>query len=45
MTERVFVMPDLGEGLEEGTIVEWLVATGDMVELTRTEATSDAAAC
>ncbi len=33
MTERVFVMPDLGEGLEEGTIVEWLVATGDTVEL------------
>ena len=33
MTERVFVMPDLGEGLEEGTIVEWLVAEGDTVEL------------
>jgi pyruvate dehydrogenase E2 component (dihydrolipoamide acetyltransferase) len=33
MTERVFAMPDLGEGLEEGTIVEWLVATGDTVEL------------
>ena len=33
MAERVFVMPDLGEGLEEGTIVEWLVATGDKVEL------------
>jgi pyruvate dehydrogenase E2 component (dihydrolipoamide acetyltransferase) len=31
--ERVFVMPDLGEGLEEGTIVEWLVASGDTVEL------------
>jgi pyruvate dehydrogenase E2 component (dihydrolipoamide acetyltransferase) len=31
--ERVFVMPDLGEGLEEGTIVEWLVATGDEVAL------------
>jgi len=33
MTEQVFAMPDLGEGLEEGTIVEWLVATGDTVEL------------
>ena len=33
MTERVFTMPDLGEGLEEGTIVEWLVAEGDTVEL------------
>jgi 2-oxoisovalerate dehydrogenase E2 component (dihydrolipoyl transacylase) len=31
--ERVFVMPDLGEGLEEGRIVEWLVATGDEVRL------------
>jgi pyruvate dehydrogenase E2 component (dihydrolipoamide acetyltransferase) len=33
MTERVFVMPDLGEGLEEGTIVEWLVAEGEEVTL------------
>jgi 2-oxoisovalerate dehydrogenase E2 component (dihydrolipoyl transacylase) len=32
-TERVFAMPDLGEGLEEGEIVEWLVAEGDTVEL------------
>ncbi len=31
--ERVFVMPDLGEGLEEGRIVEWLVAEGDEVAL------------
>lgn len=30
---RVFMMPDLGEGLEEGEIVEWLVAEGDPVEL------------
>ena len=29
MAERVFVMPDLGEGLEEGEIVAWLVAEGD----------------
>ncbi len=27
----VFTMPDLGEGLEEGEIVEWLVAEGDTV--------------
>jgi 2-oxoisovalerate dehydrogenase E2 component (dihydrolipoyl transacylase) len=33
MAERVFSMPDLGEGLEEGIIVEWLVAEGDTVEL------------
>jgi pyruvate dehydrogenase E2 component (dihydrolipoamide acetyltransferase) len=33
MTEHVFVMPDLGEGLEEGRIIEWLVAEGDSVEL------------
>jgi pyruvate dehydrogenase E2 component (dihydrolipoamide acetyltransferase) len=33
MAERVFAMPDLGEGLEEGEIVAWLVAEGDTVEL------------
>ena len=33
MGERIFNMPDLGEGLEEGKIVEWLVAPGDTVEL------------
>ena len=33
MTERTFSMPDLGEGLEEGEIVEWLVSAGDTVEL------------
>jgi pyruvate dehydrogenase E2 component (dihydrolipoamide acetyltransferase) len=31
--ERVFAMPDLGEGLEEGRIVEWLVAEGDEITL------------
>ena len=30
---RVFTMPDLGEGLEEGEIVGWLVAEGDTVAL------------
>ncbi len=33
MVERVFALPDLGEGLEEGEIVAWLVAEGDTVEL------------
>ena len=33
MAERVFTMPDLGEGLEEGRIVRWLVAAGDAVAL------------
>ncbi|MGZ8651920.1 MAG: dihydrolipoamide acetyltransferase family protein [Actinomycetota bacterium] len=33
MAERVFAMPDLGEGLEEGEIVGWLVAEGDQVAL------------
>jgi len=33
MAERVFAMPDLGEGLEEGEIVSWLIAEGDEVEL------------
>lgn len=33
MSERVFAMPDLGEGLEEGEIVAWLVAEGDTVTL------------
>ena len=33
MGERVFAMPDLGEGLDEGRILEWLVAEGADVEL------------
>jgi 2-oxoisovalerate dehydrogenase E2 component (dihydrolipoyl transacylase) len=33
MAERVFAMPDLGEGLEEGEIVAWLVTEGDTVTL------------
>jgi 2-oxoisovalerate dehydrogenase E2 component (dihydrolipoyl transacylase) len=33
MAERVFDLPDLGEGLEEAEISAWLVAEGDEVEL------------
>jgi pyruvate dehydrogenase E2 component (dihydrolipoamide acetyltransferase) len=33
MAERVFAMPDLGEGLEEGRIVEWLIHEGEVVAL------------
>jgi 2-oxoisovalerate dehydrogenase E2 component (dihydrolipoyl transacylase) len=33
MAERIFAMPDLGEGLEEGEIVSWLVEEGDEVAL------------
>jgi pyruvate/2-oxoglutarate dehydrogenase complex dihydrolipoamide acyltransferase (E2) component len=33
MAERTFAMPDLGEGLEEGEIVAWLVAEGDQIAL------------
>ena len=33
MAERVFNLPDLGEGLEEAEIVDWKVAEGEAVEL------------
>lgn len=33
MTDQTFLMPDLGEGLTEGTVVRWLVAEGDSVEV------------
>ena len=31
--EHDFVLPDLGEGLEEATVVEWNVRPGDHVSL------------
>jgi 2-oxoisovalerate dehydrogenase E2 component (dihydrolipoyl transacylase) len=33
MTTRDFLLPDLGEGLEDAEVVQWLVAEGDRVEL------------
>ena len=33
MAERVFTLPDLGEGLEEAIVSAWLVAEGDTVSL------------
>src|SRR5947208_2967532 len=33
MAEREFLLPDLGEGLEEAEIVQWLVAEGDEITL------------
>ncbi|MDE2282537.1 MAG: 2-oxo acid dehydrogenase subunit E2 [Actinomycetales bacterium] len=33
MSERVFLLPDVGEGLVEADIVEWKVAVGDVVSL------------
>jgi 2-oxoisovalerate dehydrogenase E2 component (dihydrolipoyl transacylase) len=35
---RDFKLPDLGEGLEEGEIVEWHVEVGDVIELNQTVA-------
>lgn len=33
MAERTFLLPDLGEGLEEAEIAAWLVGEGDVVTL------------
>ncbi|WP_036965450.1 biotin/lipoyl-containing protein, partial [Promicromonospora kroppenstedtii] len=30
-TEQTFLLPDLGEGLTEAEVVQWLVAAGDVV--------------
>lgn len=32
MAELSFPLPDLGEGLIEATVLEWIVAVGDQVE-------------
>jgi pyruvate/2-oxoglutarate dehydrogenase complex dihydrolipoamide acyltransferase (E2) component len=32
VAEITFDLPDLGEGLQEATVLEWLVAEGDFVE-------------
>jgi len=31
--QYVFALPDLGEGLVSGEIIEWLIAAGDQVEV------------
>ncbi|MEX0743732.1 MAG: biotin/lipoyl-containing protein, partial [Actinomycetota bacterium] len=33
MAERTFALPDLGEGLEDAVVTNWLVAEGAEVEL------------
>jgi pyruvate dehydrogenase E2 component (dihydrolipoamide acetyltransferase) len=38
-----FLVPDLGEGLEEATVVEWNVAVGDEVQLNQTLCTLETA--
>ncbi|WP_052666338.1 dihydrolipoamide acetyltransferase family protein [Nitriliruptor alkaliphilus] len=38
MSIRDFKLPDLGEGLEEGDVVAWHVAVGDVIELNQTVA-------
>ncbi|MBQ1024623.1 dihydrolipoamide acetyltransferase family protein [Micromonospora sp. C95] len=36
MTEKIFLLPDLGEGLAEAEIVQWRVAVGDTVTVDQT---------
>ena len=33
MTTRQFKLPDVGEGLTEGEILQWLVSVGDTVTI------------
>src|SRR3954449_10609561 len=35
MATKQFKLPDVGEGLTEGEILQWLVAVGDMVTVTQ----------
>ncbi|MGW2094806.1 dihydrolipoamide acetyltransferase family protein [Promicromonospora sukumoe] len=37
-TEQTFLLPDLGEGLAEAEVVQWLVAVGDVVAMDQTVA-------
>ncbi|MFD7023858.1 dihydrolipoamide acetyltransferase family protein [Promicromonospora sukumoe] len=37
-TEQTFLLPDLGEGLTEAEVVQWLVAVGDVVAMDQTVA-------
>ncbi len=32
MAEKTLILPDLGEGLLDATVLEWLIAVGDHVE-------------
>lgn len=43
MSVRDFKLPDLGEGLTEGTILEWHVSPGDVIELNQVVATVETA--
>ncbi len=43
MSVKDFKLPDLGEGLTEGTILEWKVAVGDVIELNAVVATVETA--
>ncbi|HNM83345.1 MAG: dihydrolipoamide acetyltransferase family protein [Mycobacterium sp.] len=41
--QRDFLVPDLGEGLEDATVSSWCVAVGDQVELNQTLCTLETA--
>ncbi len=43
MSIKDFKLPDLGEGLTEGTILEWHITPGDVIELNQVVATVETA--